>query len=170
MIVFRPFKGEIMLGKISSATEHGIKSTILTESTRSKQKWQDTNDVLYCSWCWVLQWYPCTPGSPVRWSQIVSCYYTPIYIHSSLFLLLTDRSDYADQVWIWDSEDGSSFYFDVGEVVRLRVEMEEWHDQIPNAPDLGDASTIERKPPYSIIVSPWFFALSYQRLFMLILR
>lgn len=31
--------------------------------------------------------------------------------------------------------------------------MEEWHDQIPNAPDLGDASTIERKPPYSIIVS-----------------
>jgi DNA-directed RNA polymerase III subunit RPC8 len=27
MIVFRPFKGEIMLGKISSGTEHGIKST-----------------------------------------------------------------------------------------------------------------------------------------------
>lgn len=26
MIVFRPFKGEIMLGKISSGTEHGIKS------------------------------------------------------------------------------------------------------------------------------------------------
>lgn len=25
LIVFRPFKGEIMLGKISSATEHGIK-------------------------------------------------------------------------------------------------------------------------------------------------
>lgn len=27
MIVFRPFKGEIMLGKISSGTENGIKST-----------------------------------------------------------------------------------------------------------------------------------------------
>lgn len=27
LIVFRPFKGEIMLGKISSATEHGIKGT-----------------------------------------------------------------------------------------------------------------------------------------------
>lgn len=25
MIVFRPFKGEIMLGKIASGTEHGIK-------------------------------------------------------------------------------------------------------------------------------------------------
>lgn len=71
--------------------------------------------------------------------------------------LLTCSSDYADQVWIWDSEDGSSFYFDVGEIVRLRVEMEEWHDQIPNAPDLGDGSTTERKPPYSIIVSFFFF-------------
>lgn len=66
------------------------------------------------------------------------------------------NSDYADQVWIWDSEDGSSFYFDVGEVVRLRVEMEEWHDQIPNAPDIGDAATTERKPPYSIIVNALF--------------
>lgn len=27
MIVFRPFKGEILLGKIASGTEHGIKST-----------------------------------------------------------------------------------------------------------------------------------------------
>lgn len=26
LIVFRPFKGEILLGKIASATEHGIKS------------------------------------------------------------------------------------------------------------------------------------------------
>lgn len=73
--------------------------------------------------------------------------------------LLTCNSDYADQVWIWDSEDGSSFYFDVGEIVRLRVEMEEWHDQIPNAPDLGDGSTTERKPPYSIIVSLFFLLL-----------
>lgn len=66
--------------------------------------------------------------------------------------MLTCYSDYADQVWIWENEDGSTFYFDIGEVVRFRVEIEEWHDQIPNAPDLGDAAAIERKPPYSIIV------------------
>lgn len=65
--------------------------------------------------------------------------------------MLTRSSDYSDQVWTWESEDGSTFYFDVGEVVRFRVETEEWHDQIPNAPDLGDAP-IDRKPPYSIIV------------------
>jgi DNA-directed RNA polymerase subunit E'/Rpb7 len=32
MIVFRPFKGEIMLGKISGSTEHGIKSMCLVPS------------------------------------------------------------------------------------------------------------------------------------------
>jgi DNA-directed RNA polymerase III subunit RPC8 len=64
---------------------------------------------------------------------------------------LTRSSDYQDQVWIWENEEGT-FYFDVGEVVRFRVEMEEWHDQIPNAPDLGDGAPIDRKPPYSIIV------------------
>jgi DNA-directed RNA polymerase III subunit RPC8 len=33
MIVFRPFKGEIMLGKISSSTDKGIKSMYLVESS-----------------------------------------------------------------------------------------------------------------------------------------
>lgn len=66
---------------------------------------------------------------------------------------LTVCSDYADQVWVWENEEGATFYFDVGEIVRLRVEMEEWHDQIPNAPDQQDATTVsERKPPYSIVV------------------
>lgn len=33
MIVFRPFKGEIMLGKIASGTELGIKSTYTSEAS-----------------------------------------------------------------------------------------------------------------------------------------
>lgn len=37
--------------------------------------------------------------------------------------------------------------------MRFRVEAEEWHDQIPDAPDDQDsAAVMERKPPYSIIV------------------
>ena len=67
-------------------------------------------------------------------------------------LALTRHSDYADQVWVWVNDEGSTFYFDVGEIVRFRVETEEWHDQIPNAPELADAPAMERKPPYSIIV------------------
>lgn len=73
------------------------------------------------------------------------------------------NSDIADQVWVWENEDGSTFYFDIGEIVRFRVEMEEWHDQIPNAPDLGDGTTIERKPPYSIIVCGHAFRFQTER-------
>jgi DNA-directed RNA polymerase III subunit RPC8 len=51
------------------------------------------------------------------------------------------------------NDDGSTFYFDVGEIVRFRVETEEWHDQIPNAPELADMPVQDRKPPYSIIGS-----------------
>lgn len=67
--------------------------------------------------------------------------------------LLTVSSDPAEQVWIWENDEGSEFFFDVGEVVRFRVEAEEWHDQVPNAPELGDETPQERKPPYSILVS-----------------
>lgn len=38
-----------MLGKISSATEHGIKSTILTESTRSKQQLNYRTLMMWCT-------------------------------------------------------------------------------------------------------------------------
>ncbi|GLI80606.1 DNA-directed RNA polymerase III complex subunit Rpc25 [Penicillium ochrochloron] len=107
MIVFRPFKGEIMLGKISSSTDKGIKISV-----------EFFNDILI-------------PPS-----------------------MLMDGAtfDHGDQVWTWDN-DGTMFYLDVGEVVRFRVETEEWHDQIPNAPDLGEELLTDRKPAYSIFGS-----------------
>lgn len=72
-------------------------------------------------------------------------------------------SDFADQVWIWDNGEGAIFYFDIGETVRFRVEAEEWHDQVPDAPDDQDGMAVmERKPPYSIIVG---FFLSFSFLF-----
>ncbi|KAJ5200164.1 hypothetical protein N7472_005368 [Penicillium cf. griseofulvum] len=108
MIVFRPFKGEIMLGKIASGTEHGIKIGL-----------EFFNDILI----------------PPQ------------------MLMEKSRFDYAEQVWIWESEGGTEFFFDVGEVVRFRVESEEWHDQIPNAPDVADETPQERRPPYSILGS-----------------
>ncbi|KAJ5250397.1 RNA polymerase III subunit Rpc25 [Penicillium chrysogenum] len=107
MIVFRPFKGEIMLGKISSGTEHGIKIGL-----------EFFNDILI----------------PPQ------------------MLMEKSRFDYAEQVWIWESEGGTEFFFDVGEVVRFRVESEEWHDQIPNAPDVADETPQDRRPPYSILI------------------
>ncbi|KAL1960807.1 hypothetical protein VTO42DRAFT_6637 [Malbranchea cinnamomea] len=109
LIVFRPFKGEIILGKITSGTEQGIKIGIE--------------------------------------------FFNDIHVPPNL-LLDGARFDYEEQVWVWDNGEGGIFYFDVGEIVRFRVEAEEWHDQIPNAPDLGDGTAVtERKPPYSIIGS-----------------
>lgn len=84
--------------------------------------------------------------------EFPSTFYFVLNQNLNIDWLLIDNSDYPDQVWIWENEEGSSFYFDVGEVVRFRVEAEEWHDQIPNAPELADGATSERKPPYSIIV------------------
>ncbi|CAG8921065.1 unnamed protein product [Penicillium salamii] len=108
MIVFRPFKGEIMLGKISSGTEYGIKIGL-----------EFFNDVLI----------------------------------PKEMLMENSTFDPAEQVWIWKNDEGSEFFFDVGEVVRFRIEAEEWHDQIPNAPELGDQTPQERRPPYSILGS-----------------
>lgn len=73
---------------------------------------------------------------------------------SSFLVSITNHaggSDHADQVWTWDN-DGTMFYLDVGEIVRFRVETEEWHDQIPNAPDLGEELPTDRKPAYAIFV------------------
>lgn len=81
----------------------------------------------------------------------LDCEIISIWLSIMCVCLLTCTSDYADQVWVWENE-GSTFYFDIGEVVRFRVETEEWHDQIPNAPDRGDGTVTEREPPYSIIV------------------
>ncbi|KAK2758609.1 DNA-directed RNA polymerase III subunit rpc25 [Arachnomyces sp. PD_36] len=108
MIVFRPFKGEIIIGKITSGTEHGIKIGV-----------EFYNDIL-------------VPGD---------------------LLFEGARFDYTDQLWTWQNDQGMSYFFDIGETVRFRVETENWHDQIPNAPDQADFAVSERKPPYSIIGS-----------------
>ncbi|KAJ5825749.1 hypothetical protein N7474_002887 [Penicillium riverlandense] len=118
MIVFRPFRGEIMLGKIAGATDRGIKSANPCRHVVEI----DTNN------------------------QTVGVeFFNDIIVPPELLLDGTRLC-----VWIWRNDDGTDFYFDVGEVVRFRVESEEWHDQIPNAPELDDSAPMERKPAYSI--------------------
>ncbi|KAK2740411.1 DNA-directed RNA polymerase III subunit rpc25 [Myotisia sp. PD_48] len=106
LIVFRPFKGEILLGKITSGTEHGIRIGM-----------EFFNDILV------------PPDQLFEGAEF----------------------DYKEQIWTWAEASGSTLYFDVGETVRFRVESEEWHDQVPNAPERQDGSApVDRKPPYSI--------------------
>lgn len=76
-----------------------------------------------------------------------------LFVSGLLYSSLTSGSDYGEQVWIWVNEDGDNFYFDVGEIVRFRIESEEWHDHVPNVPD-GDGAAPDRRPPYSLVVCP----------------
>src|SRR2546429_290018 len=81
------------------------------------------------------------------------------------------RSDEGEQVYIWRNED-TELYFDKGDIVRFRVESEEWHDQSLLAPPAkGDTtSEIERKVPYSIVVSTRASSVTGHRLLVLAFR
>lgn len=52
--------------------------------------------------------------------------------------------------------DGNELFLDNGESVLFRVEVEEWHDLSPQKPQLQQSEeeiAVERKSPYSLIVS-----------------
>lgn len=70
-------------------------------------------------------------------------------------MLTATGSDPAENSWLWYTPESEEPYvFDVGEVVRFRVEAEEWNDQRPTGPDRAEAQTAsEIKPPYRIRVS-----------------
>lgn len=105
-------------------------------------------------------------------------------LHSNSCLSIAD-----EQTFTWrhpDAPEDSTFYFDVGEIVRFRVESEEWHDHAPTGPTQsekgkerlqqqrehqrgngqlanGDAETgfetvgeMERRAPYVVIVGLFF--------------
>lgn len=69
--------------------------------------------------------------------------------------LISIGSDLAENLWVWETEAPEPYYYDIGEIVRFRVESEEWNDQRPTGPDRAEAQTAaENKPPYSIRVCP----------------
>ncbi len=109
MIVFRPFKGEIIQGTISNTTPDSIR--ISTEFF---------ND-----------------------------------IHVPPHLLFPDTEfEKTEQVYIWRNDE-TELYFDKGDIVRFRVENEEWHDLSMLAPPskVDTTGEIEKKVPYSIVAS-----------------
>ena len=59
-------------------------------------------------------------------------------------------SNNAENVWVWDT-DSAELFFDVEEVVRFRVESEQWEDQSPQHPLRRDENE-ERNSPYRIVV------------------
>ncbi|MCJ1351875.1 MAG: DNA-directed RNA polymerase III subunit rpc25 [Icmadophila ericetorum] len=106
-IVFRPFKGEILLGKIGTSSEWGIKIQL-----------DFFEDIL-------VPPNLMFPGSYFNVEQ---------------------------QSWIWNNE-GTDYYYDKYEWVRIRVEQEHWHDQSPVAPSERESvAATERISPYRVTI------------------
>ncbi|CAF9909318.1 MAG: DNA-directed RNA polymerase III subunit rpc25 [Alectoria fallacina] len=125
LIVFRPFKGEIMLGQISGASEYGMKSTPPFSHDETRLM---------------------TPRT-VRLDFFDDILIPPNLMFPKSFF------NVQEQVWTWVN-DGDEYFYDKNEWVRVRVEDEQWNDISPSAPsERGNEVAAERKSPYSITVS-----------------
>lgn len=80
-------------------------------------------------------------------------------------MLITDNSDPAEQVWVWNYE-GEKMFMDIEEPIRVRVLREQYTDTTPTshpqkgrnndaADDLAANST--KIPPYSITVHSFIY-------------
>jgi DNA-directed RNA polymerase III subunit RPC8 len=53
-------------------------------------------------------------------------------------------------VWVWKpEEDGETFYYDMHEPIRFRVEKEKWVDQTPLGPNEKE-NGVEKSSPYML--------------------
>ncbi|KAM0320946.1 hypothetical protein ACHAO8_000240 [Botrytis cinerea] len=60
-----------------------------------------------------------------------------------------------EQVFVWETEEGTQLYFDNQETVRFRIDSEQWNDQAPLGPEKQDDSEESRviEAPYKIVAS-----------------
>ena len=89
-------------------------------------------------------------------SKVLSDPFTILILHVSLFSKsvanLDVSSNVQEQCWVWNN-DGTEYFYDKHEWVRVRIEQEHWHEQSPAAPSEREAAAAtERKSPYSITV------------------
>ncbi|TVY55944.1 DNA-directed RNA polymerase III subunit RPC8, partial [Lachnellula cervina] len=124
MVVFRPFKNEVILGRISSSRPEGIHS--LRSSFPS---------------CLVPRLKPAT---------VRTKFFNEIWVPLDKLPAGTYYDDGAG-VMVWEPE-GDKMYFDNHETVRFRVEEEEWNDAAPVGPK-REGVEVERKSPYKLVVS-----------------
>lgn len=63
--------------------------------------------------------------------------------------LKRSHSDATQNCFVWRNED-ESLYYDTHEIVRVKIESEEWCDQSPVGPSKADDVAEERQSPYSL--------------------
>ncbi|KAK7951444.1 RNA polymerase III subunit Rpc25 [Apiospora aurea] len=126
LIVFRPFKGETILGRISSATPEGINS----KSTPA----------------------PPTAASfelrPPDYHVVRTDFFEEIFV-SYKELPESCEFNHNAQLWTWVVDD-DRMYYDKNEPVRLSVIDEVWHDQVPESTAEDAVEQAKKISPYSI--------------------
>ncbi|KAF2836406.1 DNA-directed rna polymerase III 25 kd polypeptide [Patellaria atrata CBS 101060] len=81
-------------------------------------------------------------------------FFDDIWVPGPSNLFENTKFNTAEQVWVWTTDDGTELFFDNHEIVLLRIEDEQWHDQTPQQPNvLGDIEESEEVPPYILTAS-----------------
>lgn len=77
------------------------------------------------------------------------------------FFWLPEAAEEEGHVEMLDSDKETRMYIDTGEIVRVRVESDEFFDDEPGPPQVTEGIQVKKEPrrsPYRIVVSgsPWF--------------
>lgn len=144
MVVFRPFKHEVILARITHQTEEGIYREF-QPAILVTQDMPNTYIILQLAWTSLA----ISSSQPRSYQTTQSCKYQLAFPIASLRHSNKILSDTTEKVWVW-KEDGQELYFDNNEMVRFRVIGEEWHDQTPTGPVEVDQAANQLLPPYKI--------------------
>ncbi|EJD07480.1 uncharacterized protein FOMMEDRAFT_143872 [Fomitiporia mediterranea MF3/22] len=133
MVVFRPFSGEVILAKVKSSDEEGIRLSI------------GFFDDMHIP--------PSYLPAPSAFDPSERAYFW-IAKHAPLE---EDPEHVCTQHELLDTPTSERMYIDTGEVLRVRVETDEFYDDEPGPPRASEGvmstKAERRRPPYSIICS-----------------
>ena len=160
LVVFRPFTSEVIIAKVKSSDEDGVRRKFLT-----LYYVKSPNESSFFSHCWFLRRHIhsyCFLASTKR--IVCLSRFSHHYCRSSL-----NTSDPNERCHFWISESTLTsstelldtpvterMYIERDEIVRVRVESDEFYDDEPGPPKLTEGVQVKReskRPPYTICVS-----------------
>ncbi|KAM6526570.1 DNA-directed RNA polymerase III complex subunit Rpc25 [Fusarium solani] len=123
MVVFRPFKGEVMMARISTSTPEGIHLQT------------DFFADIFVSYEYLPPGGRVVRISVAEWAIDRQALTIPYSSHSH-------------QLWVWNVDEEQRLLYEMHEMVRFQVIDEEWHDQAPAGPKKQEET--EATAPYRI--------------------
>ena len=159
MVVFRPFVSEVIIAKVKSSDEEGIR--------RASRLYSRSNGDLPPAPQFQSTFSTTSTSQPLTSHNPPHCKLTRSYLFNPLDKPHPSDPNERAHFWIPDSELTSTselldtpvsdrMYIDQGEVVRVRVESDEFCDDEPGPPKVTEGVQMKRelkRPPYIVCVS-----------------